>query len=191
MTHLLERFMPTRRYESECPERCFSIDTKCIQRKPDSYDAALTLHLNELRPLWAIAGMRSLVKRKKGHEPNTEESDTQVVSFTLTLWCAGTEDDPDIKNIRIITTIRQAACETDGASALELLILSFVKMLVNRPVKARQHVKRPLDAIDRLEQAKKDVMETCATQADGLTRIEVVDMINEVKGHVEKMKKSD
>ena len=62
---------------------------------------------------------------------------------------------------RIVTSIGQAKEESKGQCALEKCILALCKMWVVRPLKERNCIKRPLDAIDHLDHAKDDIMKTC------------------------------
>lgn len=192
MSSILERFLPPIDYVPENPERFVNLEGKPMCLNLSNYDPSLVIHLNTYRPLWAIGGMKSLVAQNTGFERGSEDFKKHPVSFTVSLWCGGLQQSGSrvgMMNFRIVSTIYAAAEEIKGVCSLEKALLALVKLHVNRPKADRQTIKRPLDAIDRLDQAKEDVMKNCLTQPNGLTRADVAEMIVEVRGVVESMKK--
>jgi len=186
MSIILERYLPPIPYAAENPERLVNLDGKPVLT---SFDSNLVVHLNAYRPLWAIGGMRSLLVKKKGLVPGSQAFLTQQISFTLTLFCGGVESRGDMMHVRIITNLRECSHEVNGQCMLEKAMVTLVKAHVNRPQK--QSIKRPADALDRLDQAKKEMMTTCMTQEDGPTRAEVAEMIDGVRELVVQMQQKD
>jgi len=190
MTSFVERFLPPLPYERMTPERLVNIAGQPIVTLPELFDADLTLHLNSYRPLWAIGCMRTLVVHKKGIDSSDPLLNTFPVSFTVCVWSGGLEAKGGTRlHFRIVTSIGQAKVESKGQCALEKCILALCKMWVVRPLKDRNCIKRPLDAIDHLDQAKDDIMKTCSTQEGGLTRRDVTAKLSEVQEAVSTMKR--
>jgi len=188
MSSLLERYLPPIPYVPETPERLVNLEGQPIS-PPEHFDITLTEHLNKYRPLWAIGIMRGLVVKKKSLDPKDPLVNTHPVSFTVSVWCGGLEAQGITLHLRILTTIGKAKEEVNGQTRLEKCILTLCKMHVVRPQNARNAIKRPLDAIDHLDNAKKDIMENCSTQEGGLSRREAAARISELQEAVGEMKK--
>jgi len=180
MAKVLERFLAPKHYVPETPERKVSIDGKLTSAE---YDPTLTLHLNEYRPLWALAGMRSKLLKKKGLAPGSEGSDNHVVSFTITLWSAGLRDEGHYVHVRIVTSLKEAALERKGACGLEKAIEKLVSQYVERPVKER-FPSQGGNILSNLRNAKRAIEENLSTQPGGPSRDDLQELLVAVEDGV-------
>jgi len=176
---VLERYILPVHYEAETPEKKFDIHGKVTT---SSYDPQFTVHLNQYRPSWALAGMRTLLLKKKQLASGSPESESHVVSFTLTLWLSGLNDYGFMGHYRIVTTLREAAREIEGVGAIESVIVKLVKTHVDRPVKERNAPKPP-DIPASLDRVKRQIRSELSSQ-DGVSVTDLIDRIDAVKEDV-------